>query len=168
MAGRRPVIGVMGGARASDEECAQAEELARRIALAGYVLLCGGRPVGIMEAAARGAHAVGGLVIGVLPGTRDDAREVSAALDVAILTGMGDARDAINVLSSSVVVACPGGPGTVAEVALALKSGRSVVLLGWDGPAAFFSTYVDSGQLCVTQTPDEAMAAIGHLLAREE
>jgi uncharacterized protein (TIGR00725 family) len=167
MVGRRPVIGVMGGAQASDEECARAGELARQVAMAGYVLLCGGRPVGIMEAAAQGAHAAGGLVIGVLPGARDDPAEVSSALDVAILTGMGDARDAINVLSSTVVVACPGGPGTVAEVALALKSGRPVVLLGWDAPAALFPTFVAGGKLRVAWTPDEAMTAVRHLLAGE-
>lgn len=165
MADRRAVIGVMGGAGASDKECARAAELARQVALAGYVLLCGGRPAGIMEAAARGAQAAGGLVIGVLPGTRDDSAEVSAALDVAILTGMGEARDAINVLSSKVVVACSGGPGTVAEVALALKSGRPVVLLGWDGPAALFPEEVGSGQLRMARTPAEAMVTIRHLLA---
>ena len=165
MSGRRPVVGVMGGARVSDQECGLAEELGQRVARAGYVLLCGGRPLGIMRAVACGAHAAGGLVIGVLPGVRDDPAEVSDALDVAILTGMGDARDTINVLSSTVVVACPGGPGTVAEVALALKSGRPVVLLGWDTPAALFPAHVASGQLRVTWTPPEAMEAVERVLA---
>jgi uncharacterized protein (TIGR00725 family) len=157
----------MGGAEASEAECALAAEFAQCVARAGYVLLCGGRPVGIMHAAARGAHGAGGLVIGVLPGKRDDPAEVSDALDVAILTGMGDARDAINVLSSAVVVACPGGPGTVTEIALALKTGRPVVLLGWDGPATLFSAHVARGKLQVVWTPDEAMDVVRKLLAGE-
>jgi hypothetical protein len=38
-----------------------------------------------------------------------------------------DSRNHVNVLSSDVVVALPGGPGTASEVALALEYGRPVV-----------------------------------------
>jgi uncharacterized protein (TIGR00725 family) len=167
MVGRRPVIGVMGGSDATEEECERAASFARLVADEGYILLCGGRPAGIMEAAAQAAHAAGGLVIGVLPGTRDDPAEVSSALDVAILTGMGEARDAINVLSSTVVVACSGGPGTIVEIALALKGGRPVVLLGWDGPSRLFPEHMEARQLRVTWTPAEALAEVRRILARE-
>ncbi len=37
-------------------------------------------------------------------------------------------RNHINVLSSDVVIALPGGPGTAGEVQLALRYGRSIVV----------------------------------------
>ena len=69
------------------------------------MLLCGGRDAGVMEAVAAGAHDAGGLVVGILPG--DTAHGVADGVDIAIPTGMGDARNAINVLASHVVVALP-------------------------------------------------------------
>jgi uncharacterized protein (TIGR00725 family) len=166
---RRPVIGVMGGGEAASAgECAAAETFGRLVAESGWVLLCGGRAVGIMEAAARGANEAGGFVVGILPGRDDDPAVVSAHLDLVILTGMGDARNAVNVLSSHVVVACPGGPGTVSEVALALKSGRPVVLLGWDAPTQVFPTYLASGALRIVATPDAARDMVATLLAEAQ
>jgi uncharacterized protein (TIGR00725 family) len=165
---RRRVIGVMGGGSATQAECALAEELGRLVAESGWVLLCGGRPAGIMDAVARGARGAGGFVVGIVPGRRDHPDEVSEHLDLAIITGMGDARNAINVLSSHVVVACPGGPGTVSEVALALKCGRPVVLLGWDGPAHVFPRYAASGALRLAATPGEARDLVAALLAEAE
>ena len=49
-------------------------------------------------------------VVGVLPdeGKGDD-RQSTAELDLALLTGMGKARNVINVLSADVVVICGGG-----------------------------------------------------------
>ena len=44
---------------------------------------------------------------------------------------MGDARNVINVLASRVVIAMPGGAGTISEVAHALKLGRPVVTVGF-------------------------------------
>ena len=126
---RRPVVGVMGaGESASARDCALAERLGEQIALEGWVLLTGGRDCGVMAAANRGAKRVeGSLTIGILPSASGGA---SPDVDVAVFTGMGNARNAINVLSSQVVIACgAGGPGTIAEVALALKSGKPVVLV---------------------------------------
>jgi uncharacterized protein (TIGR00725 family) len=163
---RRPVVGVMGGGSATKSECAVAEVFGRLAAQAGWALLCGGRPAGIMEAAARGAHEAGGFVVGVLPGRQDQTVEASAHLDLAIVTGMGDARNAINVLSSHVVVVCPGGPGTISELALALKSSRPVILLDWDAPASLFPTYVASGALRLAATPEAARDMVLEALAR--
>ncbi|MGL5878122.1 MAG: cytochrome, partial [Xenococcaceae cyanobacterium] len=59
---RKIVIGVMGageGARDSDRDLAF--ELGKLIATKGWVLLTGGRKVGVMEAAGAGAKSVGGL-----------------------------------------------------------------------------------------------------------
>ena len=120
----------MGGGEANHAISTLAHELGARIAAEGWVLLTGGRDCGVMAAASEGAASAGGLVVGVLPG--DDFSGVAPGVDIAIPTGMGDARNVINVLASHVVVALPGGAGTVSEVAHALKLGRSVVVIGWD------------------------------------
>jgi len=132
---RLRVIGVMGGAGAGPGACDLARRLGRLVAEAGYVLLCGGRPSGVMEAAALGAREAGGLTLGILPG--DDPDEAGESIRLAVATGMGHARNAINVLTSDVVVACSGGAGTLSEVALALKSGTPVVALGFDPGSGF-------------------------------
>lgn len=65
----KTVIGVMGpGDNATKEECDSAFELGKLIANKGWILLTGGRNVGVMEAASRGAKEAGGLTIGILPG----------------------------------------------------------------------------------------------------
>jgi predicted Rossmann-fold nucleotide-binding protein len=45
---------------------------------------------------------------------------------VPIYTGSGSARNAFNVLSADLCVAIGGGPGTLSEIALALKSDTPV------------------------------------------
>src|SRR5262252_2695955 len=100
----RIVIGVMGsGSNGPLDELAA--DLGERIAREGWVLLTGGRASGVMDAASRGAKRVkDSLTIGVLPG-HWRAADVSRSVDVAIFTNLGDARNAINVQSSDVVVA---------------------------------------------------------------
>jgi uncharacterized protein (TIGR00725 family) len=80
-----------------------------------------------MAAAARGAQSAGGLTIGILPGY--NRREANANIEVAIATGMGEARNAIVVASSDSVVALEGEGGTLSEIGLAVKLGRPVVAL---------------------------------------
>ena len=160
----KTVIGVMGGAAASEAVLADARETGRLIAQSGWVLLTGGRDCGVMAEASRGASEAGGLVIGVLPG--DSPEGVAPHVDVAILTGVGDARNVINVLASHVVIALPGGAGTASEVALALKSGRPVVLLGFPLGAPF-GPYYASGRLIDAETPVQAVAIATSFLAEQ-
>lgn len=156
------IIGVMGGGRASEEACAAAYRLGALIARQGWVLLNGGRRAGIMDASAAGARANGGLTVGVLPD--DHTADVSPHIDLPILTGMGSARNCINALTSRVVVACPGGAGTLSEVALALKYGRPVVLMDFDvGPV--FDSYRLTGQLQSADGPEAVIDIIKRLLA---
>ena len=92
-----------------------------------------------MEAACRGAKAEGGTTVGVLPGM--DRQEANAYVDIPIVTGLGEARNAIVVRTADVVIAVSGGYGTLSEIGLALKMGRPVVGLDtWElyqqgGPA---------------------------------
>lgn len=161
----RTVIGVMGGAIADPEVLANARELGRLIAREEWVLLTGGRDAGVMAAASAGASDAGGLVIGVLPG--DSAAGAAPDVHVAIPTGMGDARNAINVLASSVVIALPGGAGTISEIALALKNGRPVVLLGFPLGKPFERYYL-SGRLVDVTSPAEAIAVATSFLAEKD
>ena len=164
--GRRPVLGVMGaGYAALADDVELSERLGELAARAGWAVLTGGRGSGVMSGACRGARRVpGSLTIGILPSPDDG--DVSAYLDVAVFTGLGSARNAVNVISSDVVVACGrGGPGTAAEVALAIKAGRPVVLLSPEpGAAAYFATL--DPDLAVTGSAEEALAAATALLAR--
>ena len=161
----RTVVGVMGGASAGTSALENAHAVGRLIAESGWVLLTGGRDSGVMAEASRGAAEAGGLVIGVLPG--DDTDGVAPHVDVAIPTGMGDARNAINVLASHVVIALPGGAGTVSEIALALKSGRPVVLL--DFPlGAPFAPYYASGRIVDATTPADAVAIAASFLDEKD
>lgn len=124
----KTIIGVMGpGKGATLKDITNAEELGQRIAREEWVLLTGGRNVGVMDAVSRGAKEAGGLTIGILP--TEDKTEMSPHVDIPICTGMGSARNNINVLSSDVVVACGSGAGTASEVMLALKAGKPLVLL---------------------------------------
>lgn len=146
---RRPVVGVMGGGDdVSERHLELAEELGYLIAQEGWVLLTGGRNAGVMDAASRGAKRIeGSLVVGVLPSR--DGKNASEHVDLAIFTGMGDARNAINVLSCDVVVACGGGAGTASEAALALKAGRPLILLAPSAEAsAFFTSLEKSTKVC--------------------
>ncbi len=161
---RRPLIGVMGaGEGASSRDLSLAEELGRAIARQGWALLTGGRPSGVMAAASRAAMAVDGhLVVGVLPDDGAGGRREggTAELDVALFTGMGQARNLINVLSSDVVVVCgTGGAGTASEAAHALKAGRPLVLLATAPVWVELFSSLDAGVL-VCATAEEAVAAI--------
>ena len=99
-------------------------ELGRGIAERDAVLICGGL-TGVMEHAARGARAAGGLTIGLLPG--DDTNEANPYIDVAIASGLGHARNAILALTADGVVALGGGLGTLSEIALALRNKRPAI-----------------------------------------
>jgi hypothetical protein len=116
-----------------------------------------------MRAANQGAKQIqGSLTVGILPSA---SAAVSPHVDIAIITDMGSARNNINVLSSRVVVACGAtGPGTVSEIALALKAGKPVVLLGADPAASAFFQGLGGSQIGVADTPESAVEAVRHIL----
>ncbi|PID81923.1 DNA-binding protein [bacterium DOLZORAL124_64_63] len=124
---RKTIVGVMGGSVADDTTLANARQLGAEIARHGWVLLSGGRPTGVMQASVSGAKEAGGLTVGVL--FDDDHGQAAKGLDIVIPTGMGAARNVINILSSDVVVACRGSGGTLSEIAMALRFERPLVLL---------------------------------------
>jgi hypothetical protein len=105
----------------------QARQVGRLLGQAGAVLLCGGLG-GVMEAVARGAQEAGGRTVGILPGS--DAGSANPYVELPIVTGMGQARNVVLVLSADVVIAIAGEAGTLSEIATALKAGRPVIGLG--------------------------------------
>lgn len=163
---RKIVIGVMGpGSGASECDRQNAYELGQHIAQAGWVLLTGGRDTGVMDAASKGATAANGLTIGILP-TADD-RAISDGVDIAIITGMGSARNNINVLSSDVVIACGMGAGTASEVALALKANKFIVLLTNHQESQLFFKSLSDDNIFLAATPEVAIQLVKELLTRQ-
>jgi len=152
----------MGGSKATLEVAETARRLGMLIAKNGWVLLNGGRDCGVMAASAAGAREAGGLVIGILPDTTTT--RAAPDLDVAVVTGMGDARNVINVLSSDVVIACPGALGTWSEIVLALKRDKHVIVLGFE-PGPDLKQHAKRGQLSQADSPEEAVEQVKTVLA---
>lgn len=121
---RGPLIAVIGGSSPTSEEASLARDVGRALAEAGAVLICGGRG-GVMEAACRGAKEAGGTTIGVLPGP--DASEANPYVDIPIVTGIGEARNAIIVRTAQVAIAVGGSYGTLSEIAFALGFDTPVI-----------------------------------------
>jgi hypothetical protein len=121
-------VAVCGPSSCTDDEAKAAFEVGRQLARLGATVLCGGKG-GVMAAVAAGARSLDGLVGGILPAPTTD----TAHLSVVIETGMGEARNAILVRSADAVIVIGGSPGTLSELALALRRGTIPVvsLGGW-------------------------------------
>ncbi|NNF28836.1 MAG: hypothetical protein HKN73_16545 [Gemmatimonadetes bacterium] len=121
---------------------ARAESLG--VALAGlpvHLLTGGGR--GVMEAVSRGFASVPdrlGRVIAILPAADEGGRppegypnawiEIPVQTHLSLRGAQGAdpmSRNHINVLTSDLVLALPGGAGTLSEVRLALEYGKPVL-----------------------------------------
>jgi uncharacterized protein (TIGR00725 family) len=124
-------VSVCGPARdctAGDEE--NAFRVGQLLARRGAVVLCGGG-TGVMAAVAAGVRSEDGVVVGILP---DDNREgASPDLSVTLVTGLGQARNAVLVGSADAVIVVGGSWGTLSELAFAERRGGIPVvsLRGW-------------------------------------
>ncbi len=139
MAARR-MVGVIGAGAASPQGEDWAYEVGRLIALRGAVLVCGGLG-GVMAAACRGCVEAGGETLGILPGP--EAQAANPWVTHPVVTNMGHARNVIIAHTAQALVAVEGEYGTLSEIAIALKLGRTVAALGgWPGIRGV--SYVDS------------------------
>lgn len=157
---RRFVVGVMGPGDGADEGSREmARELGALVAAEGWTLLTGGRDAGVMGAANEGAKTVAGsITVGILPTA---AEAVPPHVDIAVRTDLHAARNNVNVLSSDVVVACGNaGTGTVSEIALAVKNGRAVVLLGVPPDVERLFMRLGKDLVVTAATPAETIEAI--------
>ncbi len=117
-------IAVIGDSACSAEEAKLAETVGALLAERDATIICGGLG-GVMEAVCRGAKSKGGLTVGILPG--GEARMANPWVDIPVVTGMGEARNAVVAKSAQAVIAIGGGYGTLSEIAYALKSGTPVI-----------------------------------------
>jgi uncharacterized protein (TIGR00725 family) len=162
---KKTVAAVGPGEGASDADMALGDELGRLIAQHGWILLSGGRAVGVMDAVNKGAKAAGGLTVGIIPTARD---AISEAVDIAVMTDMGSARNNIIVLSSDAVISCGiGGAGTAAEIALALKAKKHVVLLGESDAGQAHFKAIGRELVHIAATAVEAVEIVSALFAKE-
>jgi hypothetical protein len=157
------IVGILGPSAASIDERRRAFELGELAAQEGWIVLTGGRRQGVMHAALEGARSAGGLTVGVLPASDGD--DASPEADVPIITGLGDARNQINVLTSRVLFVCGMSLGTASEVALALKALRPVILVQPNESSWRFWQSLDSRRVHQAPTPAEAVATAKALLA---
>jgi len=139
-----------------------ASELGRLIAEAGWNLLTGGRNTGVMHAASKGACLAGGTVVGILPGSTGEG--MSEYVTLPIITGMGHARNVINILSSDAVVVCGMGPGTASEASIAIKSGKTVVFTCTEPETFTFFSRIAPLQCMSANSPAETMTLLKTIL----
>lgn len=157
-------IAVSAPGSASDDELVLAGEVGRLLAERGCTLVCGGLG-GAMAAACRGAKEAGGVTVGVVPGYDD--RAANPWVDHVICTGLGQARNTLVAATGQALIAIGGGWGTLSEIALGLRLGRPVVLLGgWSG---LFASAAGREQLAGLEgtivTADTAEAAVDAAIA---
>lgn len=122
---------------------AAAETLGREIGARGDTLIYGGGKIGLMGAVARGVHASGGRVVGVIPQKLLTQGYKSA--DEMVITETMRERKAIMAERADAFIALPGGFGTLEEVleVMTLKQlgyhAKPVVLLN---TASYFSPLI--------------------------
>ncbi len=156
---KKIIIGVMGpGNSATSLDLKNAYQLGQLIAQNGWILLTGGRNVGVMEAASQGAKSAQGLTLGILPGSNSSG--ISEAVDIAIFTNLGNARNTINILSSDIVIGCGMGAGTASEIALAIKEHKTVILLNQNPDSQVFFQSLSPDQVYRVETPKEAIKTV--------
>ncbi len=142
------IIAVIGAGTCDGATYELAREIGERLARAGCVVVTGGLGV-VMEAASRGAREAGGVVVGIIPG--HDPSEANSFAEIRIVTGMGDARNAIIANTGEAFIAVGGSYGTLSEIAFVLKRGKRVVSLGsWEVDPAVIHA----------RTPEEAVERV--------
>lgn len=162
---RKRLIGVMGPSdNASKAAITTAFELGKLIAQEGWVVLSGGRNAGVMDSVNKGAKSVDGLTIGLLPFA--DNTKTSEYVDLAILTGMGSARNNIEILSCDalIIVSESMGSGTASEAALALKAKKQIILLSPNEITVKFFENLGKELVFITKTPEETITYIKKML----
>ena len=92
------------------------EEVGKWVGQSGRSLVYGGSGVGMMEVLAQSAKQAGARIFGIVPQFVVDRNAVSDTLDVDIRTaGLAD-RKTILIERSDLMIALPGGVGTLDEI----------------------------------------------------
>ena len=114
-------------------------ELGEWIAKNGHSIVFGGCDMGLMECVAKAAHDNGGRTIGMIPTKVEERGRVSRYVDVEFrCNNLSDRKD-LMLGHSDVVIALPGGIGTLDEIFTVVAAAsigyhhKRVVLLNIDG-----------------------------------
>jgi uncharacterized protein (TIGR00725 family) len=144
-ASRRTILAVLGSG--TEEHRELAPPLGRWIAERGFDLLTGGG-AGVMRSVSEGFRSITprrGVCIGIIPGELvagtyqtkpgypNEFVELPIYTHLPLSGPRGTepmSRNHINVLSGDVLIALPGGAGTVSEVTLALRYNKPIILFG--------------------------------------
>jgi uncharacterized protein (TIGR00725 family) len=125
-----PYVAVVGSGDPATPHADAADLVGRGLAGRGAIVVTGGLG-GVMEAASRGAREAGGTTVGILPGA--DRSAANPYVQVAIPTGLGEARNALVARAADALIAIGGSWGTLSEIALAVRGGKRVVgLRSWE------------------------------------
>jgi hypothetical protein len=146
-------VTIFGGAQPKEGSPAYAEayQLGKMLAEAGHAVLTGGY-VGTMEAVSRGAAEAGGHVIGVTCAEIERWRGIGANAWVKEERKFETLNERLNSLITGcdAAIALPGGPGTLAEIALMWNMliveslyRRPLILVG-DGWQSVFDQFFQS------------------------
>ena len=93
--------------------------------------MCGGCE-GVMKAACKGAKEEGGLTVGILPESKEEANEF---VDIPISTGLGNMRNFLVVNSGDAVIAIGGRWGTLNEISFSMIFKKPLILIKGTGGA---------------------------------
>lgn len=159
-------VTIFGGAQPQPGNPAYEEAylLGKTLAEAGHTVLTGGY-MGTMEAVSRGAHEAGGHVIGVTCEEIENWRPIGANRWVKEERRTKTLLERLEALITGcdAAIALPGGPGTLAEVALMWNlmiveslPRRPLVLVG-DGWQSVFDQFFGSFSTYMPRNPDKEL-----------
>ena len=145
----------------------------------GHTLVFGGCNLGLMECVAKAVHDAKGMTVGVVPTIVEKGGKVSEYVDVKILCNNLSDRKDLMIERSDVIIALPGGVGTLDEIFTVLAAAsigyhnKRVILYNiggfWDSLIAMLNDLKARGVLRagfentvkVAHTLDEIAALIG-------
>jgi len=154
-----------------------ARAFGEQTAKAGWRLVYGGGGVGLMGASARGAHAAGGRVLGVMPGFLRSRERLFDEVETIVVPSMHERKTIMYDQSDAFVVA-PGGVGTLEEAIEVLSwkrldlHSKPVIFLNlngfWETLLAMLEHSIESGMTpasfrqawVVCDTVEEAIEAM--------
>ena len=105
----------------------------------GHTLVFGGCNLGLMECVAKAVHDAKGMTVGVVPTIVEKGGKVSDYVDVKILCNNLSDRKDLMIERSDVIIALPGGVGTLDEIFTVLAAAsigyhsKRVILYNIDG-----------------------------------
>ncbi|OGZ64235.1 MAG: hypothetical protein A2998_00365 [Candidatus Staskawiczbacteria bacterium RIFCSPLOWO2_01_FULL_37_25b] len=164
---RKIQIGVIGPAESEypkdtglkNKICEFAEKIGELLAEKDAVVFTGGTD-GVMELVSRGAKKKNGTTVGTPGRTRNSSNKY---IDIEVLTpiDVGDFLFA-GILSSDAIITIPGGAGTMAELCLAYRFKKPIIVIeGLDNNYdKLINNYLDESKLVLIEgakNPEEAV-----------